>query len=259
MRGLDVAPYTALHALRPSRVWAFPGGRLALVSGGERSGVTVPILAYLLETDTTRILVDSGLEPRWRDAADVQEAPEDVPGAGSRYIPELDDESVAEQVRGRYPDRFFCTHLHHDHSGGAAAVGLPLEVARPELDRALGADAAAQGYPVDLLRQLRLAPFDLDPGRPIGPFRASVELTPDVIAVDTSGHTPGSTSLLVRLRGGLGLICGDAVYPLLDEPRSPAYLGMLRIRRALLDLDDLVILPGHDTAVLRAAGGEAGI
>jgi len=53
------------------------------------------------------------------------------------------------------------------------------------------------------------------------------------------------------------LICGDAVYPRMDEPEVPAWRGMLRISRALADVRALRVLPAHDTTVLRAVDGDA--
>jgi hypothetical protein len=38
----------------------------------------------------------------------------------------------------------------------------------------------------------------------------------------------------------------------MDDPGAPAWLGMLRIARALQDLHGLRVLPGHDTTVVRA-------
>ncbi|MDQ6873496.1 MAG: hypothetical protein M3042_00320, partial [Actinomycetota bacterium] len=110
------------------------------------------------------------------------------------------------------------------------------------------------GYPVDELKAVRTKAINLSRAAPLGPFTASVPINQDVIAVDTSGHTPGSISLVARLSTALILICGDAVYPRMDRPGAPAWLGMLRVLRALQDNAGLRVLPGHDTTFLRAAG-----
>jgi glyoxylase-like metal-dependent hydrolase (beta-lactamase superfamily II) len=231
------------------------------VQGSKRTGVGIPILGYLLETPVELLAVDCGLSSRWRDGGQVHLGPEDSPSPGAPYMPELDGPTMAEQVAamGLKPDRVICTHLHEDHSSGAVEFGLTLEASATELARLAAPGAEALGYPVDELTGLDTRAINLDALSPLGPFTASTRVNDDVIAVDTSGHTPGSISLMARLGAGWILICGDAVYPRMDQPSSPAWLGMLRVRKALDDIPQLRVLPGHDTSVLRAVGPDAWI
>ena len=256
---LELAPYDEIHELRASRVKPIPAGRLAIVQGNKRTGVAIPILGYLLETPMELIAVDCGLSSRWRDGGQVHLGPEDSPSPGAPYTPELDGPTMAEQASamGLKPDRVICTHLHEDHSSGAVEFGLTLEASADELARLAAPDALALGYPVDELTGLSTRAINLDASAPLGPFTASARINDDVIAVDTSGHTPGSISLLACIGAGWILVCGDAVYPRMDQPGSPAWLGMLRVKRALDDTWQLQVLPGHDSTVLRAVGPDA--
>ena len=200
-------------------------------------------------------MVDGGLSARWAEGGEVHLGPDDSPSPGTPYVPELDGPPLAAQLAGLgiAPDRLVCTHLHEDHASGAAELGLRLEASVLELQRLATHDAASLGYPVEELRGVETRPIELDPGRPLGPFPATTELAAGVLAIDTAGHTPGSISVLARVDSGCALICGDAVYPRMDLPDAPAFLGALRLRRALADVPDLRLYPGHDTVVLRSA------
>jgi glyoxylase-like metal-dependent hydrolase (beta-lactamase superfamily II) len=251
---LEIASYDAIHELRPSRLKPIVAGRLALVQGENRTGVGIPVLGYLLDTPNELVVVDTGLSARYRDGGAVHLGPDDSPSPGTPYLPELDGPTLAEQVAvmGLKPDRVVCTHLHEDHSSGAPELGLTLEASAAELERLADPRAEALGYPVEELAGLPTRAVALDPGQPFGPFVASTHLNPDLVALDTSGHTPGSISLLACLGAAWVLICGDAVYPRMDDSGAPAWQGMLRIARALQDLHGLRVMPGHDTTVLRA-------
>lgn len=249
-----MASYDAIHELRPSRVMPILAGRLAVVQGERRTGVGIPILGFLVDTPEELVVVDTGLSARWRGSRVVHLGPDDSPAPGTPYMPELDGPTLAEQVAemGLKPDRLVCTHLHEDHSSGAAALGLTLEASQAELERLIDPRAEALGYPVSELVGVPTRAVGLDGAEPLGPFLASTHLNPDLVAVDTAGHTPGSISLLACIGAVWILICGDAVYPRMDDPDAPAWKGMLRIARALQDLHGLRVMPGHDTTVLRA-------
>jgi glyoxylase-like metal-dependent hydrolase (beta-lactamase superfamily II) len=252
---LDVAGYDPIHDLRPCRVKPLSSGRLVIIQGGRRTGVGIPIIGYLLQSPEELLVVDCGLSPRWREGGEVHLGPDDSPSPGTPYMPELDGPSLAEQVArmGLKPGRVICTHLHEDHSSGAVELGLPVEASAAEWARLDAPRAASQGYPVDELAGVPRRIIDLDASAPLGPFVASARVNADVIAVDTAGHTPGSISVLACVGAAWVLICGDAVYPRMDEPGSRAWGGMLRISRALQDVPALRLLPAHDTTVLRSA------
>ncbi|MEA2683798.1 MAG: N-acyl homoserine lactone hydrolase [Chloroflexota bacterium] len=259
MEAIEVAPYDEIWDVMDqgphSRVRALPAGKLALYEGDRPTGVTVPIVAYVLRAGNLTMAIDAGLGARWRDGGAVEEVPDGGPDRGLRYLPVLDGPTFAEllSTEGIRLDRAVCTHLHVDHAGGARALGLPVGASTAELAAALGGGG---GYPADDLAGVEFAPIDLDRG-PVGPFAAHAVLAPGILALSTPGHTVGSISIFACLGATWALICGDAAYPRADEPGSEAYLGMLRIRRALGEMGGTLVLAGHDTAALRACAGGA--
>lgn len=259
LRGLDVAGYEPIWELGEhephTRVRAFAAGKLALFDGDRPTGVSIPIVAYVLRAGDLTMTVDSGLAERWRSAP-ADEAPDEGPGPGQHYRPVLDGATFAEQLAAEniVVDRAVCTHLHVDHAGGARELGLPVEASAEELAVALGGES--RGYPAEDLAGVAFNPIPMDRG-PVGPWPRHALLAPGIVAISTTGHTPGSLSVFACLGGTWGLICGDAPYPAADQPGSDAYRGMLRIRRALGEMGGTLVLAGHDTAVLRACAGGA--
>jgi glyoxylase-like metal-dependent hydrolase (beta-lactamase superfamily II) len=265
MAGLEVAGYDRLWEVGEhvphARVRAYAAGKLALFDGSRPTGVSIPIVAYVLQVGDLTLAIDSGLAERWRSTA-TEAAPDDAPGPGQSYRPVLDGPGFAEQLasEGIRVDRSVCTHLHVDHAGGAGELGVPVEASAEELAEALAGDAP--GYPAEDFAGVEFSPIRLD-GGPVGPFPRHAELAPGVLALSTAGHTGGSISVFACLGRTWALVCGDAAYPVADQPASDAYRGMLRIRRALAEIGGTLVLAGHDTTVLRACsdgawlGGEA--
>jgi glyoxylase-like metal-dependent hydrolase (beta-lactamase superfamily II) len=258
LEALPVAGYDLLEGLPQCRLRAFEAGRLAVLNGGRRTGLTIPILAYVLDSPGGMLAVDCGLAGRWAEGGEPHLGPDDSPAPGTPYLPELAGPTFAAQLDalGLKADRLVCTHLHEDHSGGAAELGLTVEASVAELARLEQPDAERLGYPLQDLAGVPTRPIELDRSRPLGPFPATAEVAGGVLAVDTSGHTPGSISLLACIGPAYALLCGDAVYPRLDQPDSAPFVGALRIRRAISDVRALRLFPGHDTAVLRAGAAD---
>src|SRR5437588_5207013 len=91
--------------------------------------VRFPIPAYLIETGSERILIDTGLHPEAiADPASYYERPE----AGAFEL-EL-ERSIAEQVDLATLTRVVLTHLHFDHAGGLDLLpaSIPIVVQRRE-------------------------------------------------------------------------------------------------------------------------------
>ena len=255
MAALEALPPMALPGDLPTvRVKGLAGGRLAIYDGARRTGLTVPIAAYLVAAGDDHLLFDCGLAARFAGAHELQRAPDEGPGPGSPYVPELVGPAVAGHLAelSVAPSRLVCSHLHLDHAGGAAELGLTVEAAAEEIERLRSPGAEGMGYPGADLAGVETRALDLDEGQPLGPFPASLPLAPYGMLVATPGHTPGSISLLARTASGPVLLCGDAAYPRLDQPESPAFAGMLRLRRAVESVPGLRLLAGHDTTALRA-------
>jgi glyoxylase-like metal-dependent hydrolase (beta-lactamase superfamily II) len=206
-----------------------------------------PIPAYLIETDSERILVDTGLHP------DAVEQRERRYGSAEALGPvELEQErSVAEQIDLATVTRVVLTHLHYDHAGGLDLLPatVPVIVQRREWEAAHDEQAVARNFlqPCDyaaIADRVMLVDGDHDL---LGD--GSVEL------LSTPGHTPGHQSVRVG-----DLVLGADVTHFaagLDDHRFPLFghdldeQGRSAERlRALRDAG-LTVLPGHDPDVLR--------
>jgi N-acyl homoserine lactone hydrolase len=244
------------------RVETLNVGWLTVAAGLVRSGasmeetIRMPVPAYLLETATERILVDTGLHPAAvADPAGFYDGSDAVALFG--FEQEL---SVADQVDLDTVTKVVLTHLHFDHAGALALVpaGVPVVVQRAEWEA--GHDSAAvqrnfflpRAY-TDVERTVELVDGDHDL---LGDGSVRLLLTP--------GHTPGHQSVQV---GDL-VIGGDVVHfaAALDDHRLPVFgddlTVQLRSAERLAALRDAghTVLPGHDPAVRgpTLSGGKRG-
>lgn len=214
--------------------------------GGDQQ-IRFPIPAYLIETETERILVDTGLHPA--AAADARGFYGDAPGLALFALEQ--ELSIADQVDLSTLTKVVLTHLHFDHCGALSLIptAVPLFVQRAEWNA--GHDDAA-------MRRNHYLP------------RAYTGTERDVVLVDgdhdlladgsvslllTPGHTPGHQSVKV---GDL-VIGGDVTHFAsgLDDHRFPLFADdhaaqgrSAVLLKALRDSGNTV-LPGHDPAVLR--------
>jgi N-acyl homoserine lactone hydrolase len=207
--------------------------------------IRVPVPAYLIETETERILVDTGLHPGAVADRDTHYGP------GPIAFFELEQERpLVEQVDLDSLTRVVLTHLHFDHAGGLELIpdSVPVVVQRAEWEGAheratiernflLPRDYAAE--PANLV--LVEGDHDL-----LGD--GSVEL------LSTPGHTPGHQSVRV---GDLVIGADVAHYAVtLDDRRFPSFADDFDAQarsadrlRALRD-EGLTVQPGHDPDLL---------
>jgi N-acyl homoserine lactone hydrolase len=162
------------------------------------------------------------------------------------------------------------THAHWDHTGGIR----DLPRAQVLLSRAeqkaywnLGGAFTKGAMPHHLaVPEGRFAPFDFD-GPPVLGFPASHDLFGDgsVVAVPTPGHTPGSTSYLVRGDDGKNwLLIGDSAWSV-EGVKRPAHKNALvsmlfdgdprtlattlgQLHAVSEQRPDVVVVPAHDFA-----------
>jgi glyoxylase-like metal-dependent hydrolase (beta-lactamase superfamily II) len=230
----------------------FNAGWLTVPAGIVRQGddidrtVRLPVPVYLVETETERILVDTGLHPA--AVADLA-AHYGSPDAFGPFVPDQ-DESIADQVDLRTLTMVVLTHLHFDHAGSLALVPpeVPLVIQRAEWEAGQDATAVARNFflPRDYTgteRELRLVDGDHDL---LGDGSVELLLTP--------GHTPGHQSVRV----GNVVIGADVTHFAtgLDDRRFPIFGDDLKAQarsaerlRGLRD-SGVTILPGHDPEVL---------
>jgi glyoxylase-like metal-dependent hydrolase (beta-lactamase superfamily II) len=163
------------------------------------------------------------------------------------------------------------SHLHQDHIGGLPELGhANILVSSGELDDVSRPGAELRG----LLRKhitlpgLRWTPIEYSPRSDVAPFASGFDVFDDgsLVLLPTPGHTPGSSSLLVRRTGHAPLLLvGDLTYDVErmqrgDVPGSGDQAQMHRSSDLVAGLrermPDLVILAAHDPGAaghLRAA------
>jgi len=209
--------------------------------------VRLPVPAYLVETGTERILIDTGLHPgAVADAA----AHYDQPGALALFGLEQ-EASLADQLDLDTVTRVVLTHLHFDHAGGLSLLpdSVPVVVQRAEWEAGQEAAAIERNFflPRDYASAAeRLVLVDGDHDL-LGDGSIELLLTP--------GHTPGHQSVRV---GDL-VLGADVAYfaATLDDLRFPAFgddraeQGRSAERLRGMRSAGLAIRPGHDPELLR--------
>jgi N-acyl homoserine lactone hydrolase len=198
-----------------------------------------PAVCYLAQTaDGTNILIDSGLPPQ------EQMPPGMAPNMGK---------SVFEQLAeiGLQPgdiQLLVCTHFDLDHAGNHGSFpNAELVVQREHYTHALDHERFANSRPIWNQPSLRYRFVEGD-----------TELVPGLDLIETSGHTPGHQSVLVRLpETGAVILAIDAVpsresfVPVREAgPRDQRAEILSASTRKLIDLaqkeNAALVIFGHD-------------
>lgn len=209
--------------------------------------IRFPIPAYVVETDSERILIDTGLNPAAiADPATYYERPEVFSVIGLEQ-----EQSVAEQVDVGTLTKVVLTHLHWDHVGGLQLIpaSVPVVIQRSEWHAGRDDTAVKRNafLPRDYMtaedREMILIDGDCDL---LGDGSIELLLTP--------GHTPGHQSVQIgdvvlgadvaHFASGLD----DHRFPIFADDHEQQRRSAERLR-AMRDAGCDVI-PGHDPEVL---------
>jgi N-acyl homoserine lactone hydrolase len=221
-----------------------------LFRAGEEMDRTVryPVPAYLVETQTERILVDTGLNPAAiADPATYYGRPDIF-----AVFTLEQEQSLTEQVDVATLTKVVLTHLHWDHVGGLGLIpaSVPVVIQRGEWRAGQELGAAKRNFflPRDYAseeRELILIDGDTDL---LGDGSFELLLTP--------GHTPGHQSVAIgelvlgadvtHFASGLD----DYRFPVFADSHERQRLSAERLR-AMRDAGRKVV-PGHDPDLLRA-------
>ncbi len=209
--------------------------------------IRYPVSAYVVETDSERILIDTGLNP---DAiADPASYYERADVFAMSVLEQ--QQSVSEQLDLSTLTTVVLTHLHWDHVGGLQLIppSVPIVIQRAEWQA--GHDDAAVARNFFLPRD-----YAVD-GREVILIDGDHDLLGDgsIELLSTPGHTPGHQSIRI---GDLVLGIDVAHFASgLDDHRFPVFAddheqqGRSAERlRALRDAG-LTVIPGHDPDVLK--------
>jgi glyoxylase-like metal-dependent hydrolase (beta-lactamase superfamily II) len=165
--------------------------------------VEASINAFLLETGSHRILVDTGAGELF-GANNAGRLPETLRAAGVSL----------EQI-----DDILITHVHTDHSGGLAVGGKLLfpnaiiHVGKPDVDYFLDKTNAAKTHYATRYFDEAAATLKLyvDAGK-VQPFAGRSELLPGIVGEVHPGHTPGS-AFYTLTRGSESIVfIGDIIH-----------------------------------------------
>ena len=207
--------------------------------------IRFPVPAYLIEGQTERVLIDTGLHP-----AGAADAERHYGRSLGPFVLEQ-EASIADQLDLSTITRVVLTHLHFDHAGALALLppGVPVVVQRREWEAAHDDAAIARNFfygrdYAPATEQVVLIDGDHDL---LGDGSLQLLLTP--------GHTPGHQSVKV----GEGLVLGADVTHFatgLDDHRFPVFADDHAAQAAsaerLRSLRDsgITVIPGHDPQLL---------
>lgn len=258
-----------VHAFRTGAVRSIEGA--AFAGGSWTTSMEMGAWAFVIEHPTEGLVVfDTGLAPRARTE------PEHYVGWLGAKLSMLDvpeGAGLVAQMRSAGFDpadvtRVVISHVHFDHTG-----------AIPDFPNAAVVISAAEKSwvehgvsPMDFVDPDPLAGIagwqavDYETEKPLATLSGAHDLLGDgsLLAVDLSGHTPGSQGLVVRTAEAPLLLTGDAAWtekswrwparPISAWTMSLWWEQAWRIKKFWALEPRLVVVPGHDDLAIASIG-----
>jgi glyoxylase-like metal-dependent hydrolase (beta-lactamase superfamily II) len=267
-------PYQGVDGLE---VHAFRTGAMKSIEGAVYAGgswtttMEMGAWAFVIKHPRSGLVVfDTGLSARGRTE------PEHYVGwIGARLdmmdVPEGGGLALQMRASGFDPadvTRVVVSHVHFDHTGGIPDFpNATVVIGKAEKDWVVAGVRKTDFVDLEPLRGMeRWQAIDYSTEKPMGTLLAAHDLLGDgsLFAVDLSGHTPGSTGLLVRTSEAPILLTGDAAWtkkswmwparPISAWNMSLWWEQAWRIKRFALMEPRLVVIPGHDDLAVADAG-----
>lgn len=256
-----------VHAFRTGAVRSLEG---AVFAGGSwTSVVDMGAWAFVIEHPTKGLIVfDTGM------AARASKEPEHYVGwlgAKMRMLDAPGGASLIEQMRSAGLDPAAVTyvvlsHVHFDHTGGVQdfpSAKIVVSAAEKEwIMHGLGKTDFVDLEALDGLSSWQVVDYQAE--KPVATLMAAHDLLGDgsILTVDLSGHTPGSTGMVIRAPGAPVLLTGDAAWtekswrwparPIKAADDDRWWEQAWRIKR-FAELEPLlVVVPGHDDTAVAA-------
>jgi glyoxylase-like metal-dependent hydrolase (beta-lactamase superfamily II) len=188
----------------------------------------LPVPAYLIESGSERILIDTGLHPDAVTNPDVRYGE----GTALGNFGLEQERGLAEQIDLGTLTRLVLTHLHFDHAGGLELIpeSVPVVLQRAEWEAAHDRAGVERNFfqPADYAD----APSNLTL------IEGDHDLLGDgsIMLLSTPGHTSGHQSVRI----------GDLVLGADEDAQVKSAERLRKLRDA-----GLTIQPGHDPDVLR--------
>ena len=236
-------------------LWALDGPRITmdrseLLDGADPGPVTLPVPLFLVAHDDGLLLLDAGLDPRGADDADGPVGAFGPVGEQIEYPPERRVDRALEALGFTTSEitHVVLSHAHFDHTGGLRLF--------PHARFLVGAgdEPSVRGEEDRIARHA-----DLEPTRDFAwtYLEGDHDVFGDgsVVVLAMPGHTPGNSSLLVRLPQRTILLSADTAHlrsalstgraMSADTDRAAAADSLARLVRLAAELDAEVWV-GHD-------------
>jgi glyoxylase-like metal-dependent hydrolase (beta-lactamase superfamily II) len=226
--------------------------KTAVVAGDGWEGTALPVSAFQLVYADKSILLDTAFDEATMKAGDAAVSGYDS-AAYQRIVSAMNKAAL-----------ILITHEHWDHAAGLFAqpnLDKLLSVTKLNAEQVEHADRLVPSIFPEPLRQAY---------KPVS-FEKYLAVAPGVVLIRAAGHTPGSQIIYVRRADGREyLFIGDVAWHkrnidlvrerarlvtwwFLREDRDAVLLQLAELNRLQREEPNLLIMPGHDPAVLASA------